>query len=333
MVAAGYAAGTFAHRGGKHAPWLSPVLTVVVMALVFTMGLRIGANGEVVSNLDRIGLYALAITVAVLAFTGAALHVVRKALGLDRYGMVRKHGKGDDRRSSLDGELLQAEAEAASRVEAETDGKAKGIDPATVRILLSVVAGLLCGLAVLHFQLVQFNALNAWASIAIRIGLCTLLLLIGVELGMEGTLMHDMREAGLRILCVPFTVVAATLAACALCSLFLPVSLKECLAIGAGFGWYTLAPGIIMDQGYLTAGAVSFLHNIMRELFAILAVPAVAQRVGYIECTGLGGATSMDVGLPVIEQSTNGITAVYAFVSGAVLSLAVPVLVPLLLAL
>ena len=145
--------------------------------------------------------------------------------------------------------------------------------------------------------------------------------------------MRNIRDAGLRILAVPATVIVATLAASAACSLFLPVSLRECLAIGAGFGWYSLAPGIIMDQGYVTAGAISFLHNILRELISILVIPIVARHVGYLECSGLGGATSMDVGLPIVEQSTNGITAVYAFVSGAVLSLLVPVLVPLVLAL
>lgn len=203
----------------------------------------------------------------------------------------------------------------------------------TLRILGSVVVGLLCGVTNLHFGWISFGSLDVAAGRAIRLLLCALLVFIGLELGIEGKVLQNIREAGARILSVPATVIVATFTASALCSLFLPISLKECLAIGAGFGWYSLAPSIIMDQGYMTAGAISFLHNILRELLSILIVPTVARHVGYIECTGLGGATSMDVGLPVVEQSTNGITAVYAFVSGAVLSLLVPVLVPLILAL
>ena len=153
----------------------------------------------------------------------------------------------------------------------------------TWQILGSVICGLLVGLVFLKFTAVEFETINAVAAMAIRVGLCVLLVLIGLELGAEGTVMRNIREAGLRILSVPFATIVATLAGAAVCSLFLPVSLHESLAIGAGFGWYSLAPGIIMDQGYLTAGAISFLHNILRELLSILTIPLVARHIGFFE--------------------------------------------------
>ena len=109
------------------------------------------------------------------------------------------------------------------------------------------------------------------------------------------------------------------------------LSLKEALAVGAGFGWYTLAPGIIMEAGYITASAISFLHNVMRELFSILFIPLVAQKIGYIETTGMPGAAAMDVCLPIVEKATRSDIAVYSFVSGVILSILVPVLVPVII--
>ena len=39
----------------------------------------------------------------------------------------------------------------------------------------------------------------------------------------------------------------------------------------------------------------------------------------------------MDVCLPIVERATSSNTAVYSFVSGVVLSTAVPILVPLII--
>lgn len=317
MVVAGYIAGTFVRRIDLRLPWLAVVITAIVVLLVFTMGMRIGANGEVVSNLNFIGLYALVFTVFILLFTLLTLYAVRRFLHLNRYGMVeRAPGSQSDAVKSG----LQDEANSPK------------IDRMTLFILGAVTCGILVGLALLGSGSIEFELVNAHAAIVIRVGLCVLLGLIGLDMGIEGGVVKSIRDAGLRILVVPAAVIVGTLAASALCSIFLPLSLRECLAVGAGFGWYSLAPGVIMDQGFIIAGAVSFLHNMMREIMAILIVPVVARHVGYFECSGLGGATTMDVGLPIVERSTNSITAVYAFVSGLVLTVVVPVLVPLIVA-
>ena len=61
-------------------------------------------------------------------------------------------------------------------------------------------------------------------------------------------------------------------------------------------------------------------------------IPIVAKKIGYIETCSLPGAAAMDVCLPIVEKATDSQTAVYSFVMGVVLSIAVPVLVPLFIA-
>ena len=56
----------------------------------------------------------------------------------------------------------------------------------------------------------------------------------------------------------------------------------------------------------------------MHELFSIVAVPMVAQRIGYIEAVALPGATAMDTVLPVVVSATSDRMAIYSFTSGAV---------------
>ena len=175
------------------------------------------------------------------------------------------------------------------------------------------------------------EAFDSGVGIGIKIGLCLLLFFVGLDLGIEGPVVENFRQVGLRVLAFPAAVVAGTLLGALLCAFFVDLSIKECLAIGAGFGWYTLAPGIIMESGYVTASAVSFLHNIMRELLSVVLIPLAAKRIGYIETTGMPGAAAMDVCLPVIEKATRSDIAVYSFMTGVVLSIVVPVLVPLVL--
>ena len=215
---------------------------------------------------------------------------------------------------------------------AAAEEEAAGGNSTTVAIIASVAAGMAFGYLVIRrmFEgnMDQFDSL---AGLTIKIGLCLLLVFIGLDLGLDGTVVDNFKKVGLRILVFPAVVIVGTLAGAAACSLFMEFSLKECLAIGAGFGWYTLAPGIIMENGYVTASAVAFLHNVMRELFSIIFIPLIAKKIGYIETTGMPGAAAMDVCLPIVEKSTRSDIAVYSFVSGVILSTAVPIMVPLII--
>lgn len=309
----GYLIGAAIRRCGKKAPWASPALTCVATIVVFTMGLRIGANDEVVSSLGTVGLQALVLVLAALAGTTICLTVVRRALGMNRVGLVGR------------------DPGTASTNEPKGKGGAK-VDKMTIFIVCAVSLGVAVGYANLQSGMIGFETLNAHASNVVRVGLCVLLALIGVDLGVEGTVIRSIRNAGLRVLAIPFTVMVGTLAGVAVCSIFLPLTLKECLIVGSGFGWYSLAPSIIMDHGMVMVSAISFLHNVMRELFSIITIPIVARYVGYIECCGLGGAAAMDVCLPIVERSSNSTAAVYSFMSGLVLTIIVPILVPLLCA-
>ena len=283
-----------------------------ILLLVFSMGARMGANDEIIGNLNRIGLYAFLMTIVTVSFSVAAVWCMRRLLRLDRYG-----------RAAVQKEELQ-------------DGEPqqeKGLDGGTMTflIVLTVGLGMFFGYLLIQKDLAQYEEFDAFAGFIIKIGLCFLLFLVGVDLGREGTFVEDIKRAGFRILLIPAAVCIGTLTGAAVCSLFLPLTLGQSMAVGAGFGWYSLAPVMIMEKGFLTASAVSFMHNVMRELISLLLIPTVARRAGYIEAAAMPGSGASDVCLPLIVKSTRGGIAIYSFVTGISVSILVPLLVPLFL--
>lgn len=191
-------------------------------------------------------------------------------------------------------------------------------------VIGSVAVGIGLGYAVLPQWVIES------ADNIIVAGLSILLLLIGIDIGRAGTIVENFKKAGLKILVFPVANVLGTFAGAVVGSLFLSVTAVEALTVGSGFSWYSLAPMLIEPQSAELA-AMSFMHNVMRELFGIILIPVVAQKIGYIETTALPGAAAMDVCIPIVERTTTPDVAVYSFVMGVVLSICVPCFVPLFL--
>ncbi len=294
--------------------WISPAQSATVLLLVFTMGAKIGSNGEILNNLGKYGVYALIFTFVIFIFSLIFASIARRLLGIDRYGSV----KSDKDSSRI-----------ASRDSKENTDKNAGLNKFTVFIAASVVLGIFAGYMIyvnLSNYLVESETI---ISNVITMELCTLLIFVGIDMGLAGEVVDNFKKVGLRVLAIPISIGLGTLLGAFMTGLILPLEIKESLAIGAGFGWYSLGAAIIMDGGMVRAGAISFLHNVMREFFSFLLIPLVAKRIGYVESVALPAAPAMDVCLPMIVQSTNTNVAVYSFVTGLVLSAAVPIIVPL----
>ena len=331
ITAVGYFIGSRINEYKDKLSWTGKAQTVAITYLVLLMGMRMGANREITENLKTIGITAFVITIASMVLSIAAITAARKVMGIDRYGRLNNTDKKAGM-NSQEKEAFEEIEEAAETLEAEEENKKGGINVMTLLILGAASAGMLIGYFVIRsaFQ-GNMESFDNMAGLGIKIGLCLLLLFVGIDLGLDGTVIENFIKVGFRIIVFPIAVVIATLVGASVSGMLMGLSLKEAAAIGAGFGWYTLAPGIIMEAGYLTASAVAFLHNVMRELFSILLIPMVAQKIGYIETTGMPGAAAMDVCLPIVEKSTRSDIAVYSFVSGVVLSILVPVLVPVII--
>jgi len=159
-----------------------------------------------------------------------------------------------------------------------------------------------------------------------------LLFLVGIGIGCDSKALNNILRVNVKALSVPAMVAVGSLLGAAAVSILLGrVDFRDSLAVGAGFGYYSLSSIIISQIRGEELGVIALLSNIFREVLTILLAPALAKYCGRLFPIACGGATSMDTTLPVIHRSVGNRYAVIAVINGAILSMLVPLLVPLLL--
>jgi len=161
------------------------------------------------------------------------------------------------------------------------------------------------------------------------VSLIILLFLIGFDIGNNRESLKALIKADRNALIIPVGTIIGTLAGGFAVSLITDLTTKEGLAISAGFGWHSLSAIILADIMGSDIGAIAFLSNVFRESIALLSIPFMAKYLGSYAPIGAGGATTMDVTLPVIEKYCGKKAAIIGFINGIILSTLVPVILPL----
>ncbi|MGQ9502019.1 MAG: lysine exporter LysO family protein [Anaerolineae bacterium] len=195
-------------------------------------------------------------------------------------------------------------------------------------ILVCFVAGILTGrLAPLSSSL----ALNHYTVYL----LCALLLFVGISIGGDGHFWQTIRQQdNLRLALLPLLVVIGTLTGVAAASLLLPtLTLRDALAVGAGFGYYSLSSVLLTQTRGETLGVIALLANLMREIATLVFAPLLVHWFGKLAPIACGGATAMDSTLPIIVRFSGKEYSIVALFSGIVLTAAVPFLIFIILSL
>ena len=139
---------------------------------------------------------------------------------------------------------------------------------------------------------------------------------------------YMLRTFNWRMLLLPLCTIVGTLLFSALGVLVLRgFSLTDCLAVGSGFGYYSLSSIFIADLRGPELATIALLCNVMREIFTLLAAPLVARWCGPLAAVSIGGATTFDTTLPVITQAAGRPYAVVSIFHGCALDFSVPFLV------
>ncbi|KAA0259329.1 lysine exporter LysO family protein [Deferribacter autotrophicus] len=193
-------------------------------------------------------------------------------------------------------------------------------------MILSVIAGILTAQFGLlpDFFVMHSDRITDYA-------LYLLLFLIGYGIGRDKESLIKLFTADRYAFLVPIGTIIGTLFGGYVASFFLNLTIRDSLAISAGFGWYSLSAVIIAKLKSADLGSIAFLSNVARELISIILVPFLARYAGPYVSIAPGGATTMDTTLPIIEKYAGESAAVVAFINGFILSALVPVLVPFIL--
>lgn len=289
---------------GRRLALVRPLITAIIWALLFLLGVEVGADPAVVGGLATLG---------VTAFVIFALSVAGSILAA--WGLWRWISRRTD--SSPSRTMQDAGSDAAGDAGASLWDSLKG----SLIIVAFFAVGCVVGLVASPD--LSGSHLSSWV-------LYSLMFCVGVTLGNDRTLVERIRQLDRRLVLLPVATAVGTLLGAALATpLLRDCSLSDTLAVGAGFGYYSLSSIFIADLRGAELATVALLCNIMREIFTLLAAPLVARWFGPLAAVSIGGATTFDTTLPVITQAAGRPYAVVSIFHGCMLDFSVPFLVTL----
>ncbi len=193
------------------------------------------------------------------------------------------------------------------------------------QVLLALAIGILVGFSGLVPGTVSGNMDTVLMAL-----LCLLLFLIGIDLSQNRNIVTEIRRIGPRLLFIPLCIAAGSIVGALAISLAIGLTPSYGMAIGAGFGWYSLSSALLAPLAGGEIGIMALLTNIFREILSIILLPFVVHYLGKTAAVAPGGATTMDTTLPFVVRYAGSEMSILSFVSGVILSLMVVFLVPAL---
>lgn len=186
----------------------------------------------------------------------------------------------------------------------------------------SVIVGFIVG------RLLPINNLPITVDSIIKGLLMLLILLVGIQLSHSGMTLRQvlLNKRGVQVsvlFCISVALGGVVF------GLMMPnVSIMQGLALSSGYGWYSLS-GIVMTDAYGAIwGSVALLNDLLREFLALMFIPLLMRKYPST-AVGLGGVTSMDFTLPVIQSSGGNEVVPLAMSFGFIVNIVSPVLMVL----
>ena len=168
--------------------------------------------------------------------------------------------------------------------------------------------------------------------------LYALMLQVGIGIGCDERLKEILRSLSPRLLLIPCATILGTLVATFAISFLLSRwSTAEVLAVGSGMGYYSLSSILVTTLKEPSIGAVAaaelgtiaLIANIFRETMTLLLAPLMVRWFSPLAPICAGGATTMDVTLPIITHTSGRDWVFVSILHGVVVDFSVPFLVPL----
>lgn len=158
--------------------------------------------------------------------------------------------------------------------------------------------------------------------------LCALLLCVGIGIGSDRNIVTKFKSLDVRMALLPLGTALGTFAGSLVVSFILSGrSPLDCLAVGSGFGYYSLSSIFITEYKGAELGTIALLANIIREMVTLLLSPVIAKAFGPLAPISSGGVTSMDTTLPIIMASSGEQYSAVSIFHGFILDFSIPFLV------
>lgn len=300
--------------------WVNKVITMLVWLLLYILGLEVGANDKIIRGFYHLGIEALGIAIAGLLGSMFAAFLLQK--------LILGNQKTNEKEQQLS--IEESEKELTIRLERDSNVESKEENEETkpnlwgsIIIVLWFIFGVCCSM---YHQLPGGQVDPQWGFIA----LCTLIAFVGFSVGHDPMLNTYLKGLNIRLLLLPVMTIIGTLAGTLLIGLIWHQhAISEYLALGSGFGYYSLSSILITQYKTAELGTIALLANIIREMCALLLAPLIVKVFGHLALISAGGATSMDTTLPIITQYAGKQYIGLSVMHGILCDFSVPFLVTL----
>ena len=152
---------------------------------------------------------------------------------------------------------------------------------------------------------------------------------IGIGGGIK-SLYVPIKKYKLKIILIPLATIFGSIIITALISPLFDITTKETIAIGSGFGYYSLSAIFLNKLAGYEIGMMALISNMTREITALLFIPILARYCGKLAPISAAGATSIDTTLPIIAKSCGEQFIVISIFHGILVDISVPIIISLL---
>ena len=286
--------------------WVPDLLTFSIWLMLFCIGIEVGGNDMLMQSLGRLGWEAFVAT-AVASFSCCV-----GSLLFWKYicGGKKKNHEEIHVVLTIEGKKNKVMSMLAKL-------KDSGI------ILSCFVLGCIAGL----LGLAPYVPANATFYC-----LCILLACVGFSIGQSRDLADNIRSMKKKMLFLPLVTIVFTWLGMAFVAYVLPrYSMSEWMAVGSGFGYYSLSSILITEVKGAELGTIALLYNVIREIFPIIFAPLFVRYFGPMAPISVGGATTADTTLPAITRTSGEYFVPISIFHGITVDFTVPFLVPFFL--
>lgn len=151
--------------------------------------------------------------------------------------------------------------------------------------------------------------------------------MVGFGVGSDKNTINAIRKQPWQVVFAPVATVVGTYLGILVVSPLISLSITDQLAVGSGFGYYSLSSVMLSEFKGAQIGALALFVNILRELVTVGFAPILVKRFSPLALICSGGATTMDVTLPIVLKNCGNSFVGISIFHGFVIDTAVPILV------
>lgn len=283
------------------------IINIALVVLMMTIGINIGINDSVMSNLDTIGLNCVAISLCAIAFSVLFIVIIEKTV-LPFEELKKK--------LSLENININNEID-ISEEEKDKNSPLIWIMPG------SIILGLIFGYFFMEYILTYILDYTLVGSLII------LYISVGISLSSNRKVFKYIKILGFRVIYISIAIFLGSLVGGFIAGTFFGVPLHISIISASGMSYYSLT-GAYLTQAYgIEAGTYGFVVNVMREFFTVLLLPFLI-RISKGSPIAAGAAGNMDTMLVPVTKFVGVELGLVTLITGVILTFAVPFILPVL---